>query len=152
MSQPANVYQNAKWKAPKLEEIKENIWYAISINPETECDHTLGIFKWYRNIYDSLLSFKGTVDLELFLECSPIGRFHFHGYVMIRDTLHYINFIKYLKKTSSFEIDTIGTNGEDIEKWKSYVTKQSKIWQVYFSKNVIGYPMKIYRGVDPISH
>lgn len=127
--------------AIKIEDIVLDKEYALSINPEKQPNKNtiVDISIWYREIYDILLTFKDGLNITLYLEASPIGRYHFHGIIIIKDILTYLSFLNTTKKLWTYEIDTIN----DPIIFKTYMTKQKKIFENLLLNNIIGYPMQI---------
>lgn len=111
-----------------IEEVKPNIWYALTIAPcddhqkWDETDNRLREFKAYHKTYilKQLLPNK----FEMFVEVSPTGRLHFHGRIMFSNvdmiTKYYLCTIHRLLKSNQVEMDTIG----DQDVWTRYCTKQ----------------------------
>jgi len=135
-------FSYVKHKGVPLEDIElDEVTYAISINYEKQPDKIdkACVYKYYRQVYDSLYKFRESIDIILYIEASPTGRLHFHGYLQIKDYIGYIEFLNDLKQYSSFEIDTI----TEPEVWFEYCRKQEEIWREYMDKHICGYPMEI---------
>jgi len=115
-----------------IEDIDLVLWYAISINPDdshqymTEKEYTKRLKLFVDNQKIILNRILQPLKYELYLEVSPVGRLHWHGYIKYNniETLKrfYLTQVIKLKHISTFEIDTM--NG----KWDAYVVKQYKIW------------------------
>lgn len=122
-----------------LEDIVIGRQYSISFNPESQpqTNQQKDIFIWLGKWYDIFHKVKDYLEVSLNIECSPTGRYHFHGYIVIKDIHIYIMVIRMMKLVTTYEIDTI----TDIEKWKSYCYKQHHIWCPFFERNAIGYPL-----------
>lgn len=108
----------------KLEDIKENTLYSLSLNPSEQ---------HYKKATDRMLYVIGDV-LKLFhrdrscvghvyVEVSPHGRIHFHGVLGILDRLDfYVNMVPKIEDAYTIEMDTI----KDEAIWKDYCQKQQE--------------------------
>lgn len=126
----------AQYTAPKAEDIVLNKNYAFTINPEHQCD-TLSISvteinlyiqnrisAHYRYVKKQLFNLKGSA-YKLYLEISPLGRIHWHGYIQIGSIKTWLERdILILKQIGSFCIKEI----TDEKVWLEYCTKQQKLW------------------------
>lgn len=140
--------KSVKCKAIKIEEIELNKAYTISINPKIQPDDMSKkkVYVWYRKFYEFVNKYKDGVYLSLYIESSPTGRLHFHGILKVLEIIKYIDLLQALSASCSYEIDTI-ENLENTE-WFDYMRKQREIWEEYFRKNIIGYPMQIDKDIN----
>lgn len=138
----AGKQSDFKFKAPKLENINLGQTYAITLNPVLQPKNIdkKDVFKWYREQYDVLQSYKSGLSLQLWPEGSPIGRMHFHGYIIVSDIITYINFIKHMSEAYAGEVDTCEAGDK---KFQEYVQKQQHIWQPFLKGHTISYPMYV---------
>jgi len=134
-----SMNNHAKHKGIKIENIKIGTQYAFTLNPEEQptSNSKKDVWVWYRKIYQLIQPLHGLIDITLYLEISPTGRYHFHGFIVPYDIHIYVTFLLVLKKVAVYEIDTISEQSV----WMKYVHKQSNIWIPYFDKNVVGYPL-----------
>jgi len=102
----------------------------------------LGDIKVYHNEIMSKIRLLKNIHLELTPEISAGGRWHYHGYVTIKDIANFLLYdLKILKQYFSFELDTIGETEEDKKKWFEYVTKCSHFMEKYSKESKIPYPI-----------
>lgn len=149
-------YQKAQHVAPKIEDIKEGEIMAITLNPSKEHDPTKHVMVFIKSQYNYLSehSETGGYKLLLFPESSPLGRIHFHGYIVIDNLLNWLTKgVILLKDLNSFAIkkffDTDKPQDEDeehlsgTEKWMKYCIKQKHIFKPLFDNNTLDYPIDI---------
>jgi len=141
----------------KLEEYKTGQIYSITINPldqphmPDEIDgYRRCVSMWLTRQHTEFYKFKDILKLVLFVEVSPLGRFHFHGTVSPLDIGKLPYFLNYLNNKTHFEIDKCGScTCDDNEKtchgfhhWYDYIKKQEDIWNVELKNNRF-YPIEI---------
>lgn len=135
----------------KFEEMQEEVMYAVTINPDddyqcwnehfTELRLTAFIDKT-KNVLHKLT--KDSCHLELYIETSPVGRLHYHGYITLYNKIDfYINCIHELLKHFHIEIDTLTEDN----KWETYITKQQLLFNKCI-KSPIERPIPIKIGVN----
>jgi hypothetical protein len=149
----------------KIEDIKIDVFYAISISPDDN-HQEWGIKKDNQSYKQRLDLFKTNQSLlinrilqpcryKLFLEISPLGRLHWHGKIKFVDMdcvkRFYLTQIHQLTSVATFELDEI----EDDDKWQAYITKQNKIWNIIITSedkisklSYLGVSEVIYKKVD----
>lgn len=109
-----------KYVIPKPEHLLLQTTYAFSFNPidDSKMDFS-DLTSWSKDflrIFDNCFS----CDIRLYVEYSTHAKFHFHGYIKIKDELYfYLKDLPYLKGLGTFEIDTIG----DPMYWDMYCKK-----------------------------
>lgn len=133
-----------RYNSIKMELIKIGATYSITINPRYQPDSSdlKHLLKWYREATDFFNKYHKLVDLVLYPEASPTGRWHFHGTIVIYDMFAYLNLLEAFQKEysqrgfdienyfpCSFEIDTIN----DLGIWLEYCKKQKNIWYEHFN-------------------
>jgi hypothetical protein len=129
----------------KLEDMEIGQTYAITINPASQPENKHSVLPW-RNLCmwlchykDWLIQFQDGVELVLYLEVSPTGRYHFHGKLVLLDYNDYINFLEIMNKQHHYEIDTI----KDMDVWDLYIKKQRKIFEYLYTTKVPYLPLII---------
>lgn len=149
MSIEKKAFNGLARKGIKLEDMTTGQSYSITLNPKEQPNRIHPIhhlIKWYRTVYDDLLPYKDSVELKLYMESSPIGRLHFHGIISIINMVGYVDFLMYINKWYTYEIDTISEDEEGKVSWQEYYLKQHDIWLQLLNKHsLIGYPMKIMK-------
>lgn len=130
-------------RALKIETLLKGPKYAVSINPVLQPARQTKacIYTWYRKMYSRFVEYRKGLTLELYPEVSPLGRWHFHGSIIIHCMISYIDFCTELNKDTHFEIDTIAEDTRHA--WEEYCEKQALVWKNYFSDSLFGYPMCI---------
>lgn len=143
-----------RFVAPRVEDIKLNQLYAISINPQEEWQANQQITAWVRKVYVSLRSIVRGCELELFVESSPTGRLHLHGTVLIIDVILYLRFLKELMTMATFAIKPIRDtysegDEEDFVTWDKYCIKQGHIFGPLFDgPTLLSYPIKLVPVIE----
>lgn len=130
-------------KCIALEHASTDVYYTFNFNPSVQPYYTGGgMFKsdafveWYSQIIHLLNKLKHCV-FQLNLEISPTGRFHFHGFIRMKDIVEfYVEDLAYLKD-HAFEIDTI----KEATVWCKYVYKQKELVSVWCAQRGIEYPI-----------
>jgi len=143
MKKASSNFQS-KWTCIKPEDLDLDVHYAFSFNPEEQPMfeqfykvklNTLS--KWseyYINIFKSLKYCSITVNTEV----SSKGRFHYHGYVLIKDIPRFIiNDLAKLRHYGTYEIDFI----KDKDVWFDYVNKQKFFMEQYCTDNDMIYQL-----------
>lgn len=126
-----------KYKMINLEEIEIGKTYSFSYN-----DQEQPLFeKFYKMKLNNLRDWSNSqkerltlkyADVDMYLELSPKGRFHWHGKILIRDPVKFIiHDLAKLRHYGTYEIDTI----TDTDKWDNYITKQQKYMEKYANNN-----------------
>lgn len=132
------THPKAKYSCIPPEEFKQGVLYSFSFNPEEQ-----PIFdKFYKVKLNTLQSWSHAMlkifndlrysKLQVFLEVSRRGRFHYHGVIQVMKPLEFvIHDAKMLAHYGCYEIDTIA----DMQKWLTYCMKQQELITVYAEKN-----------------
>lgn len=107
----------------KLEDIKENTLYSLSLNPSdqrlTKPDRMLHVIGDALKLFHRDRSSMG----HIYVEVSPHGRIHFHGVIGILDRLEfYVNMLPRIEDDYTIEMDTI----KDEKIWHDYCVKQQE--------------------------
>lgn len=112
----------------KVEEISEKEIYAFSYNPVAQPQiGRIESLKVWLDVMDNMFrSVCKNSNYLLYIELSPTGRWHFHGYINIMDIYEFF----------CSDIHTLMSNGtsymkciDDNEEWYKYCTKQQLIMQ-----------------------
>jgi len=121
-----------RYKAPSPEDISTDEVYSFSYNPKDQpllapINHRdvfgTNLQCWMEEQKQFFTRLKHC-EVDIVLEISKNGRFHFHGYINIKDIARfYASDIRRLQVKGSYEIDIIN----DPEKWREYVSKQFKV-------------------------
>lgn len=134
-----------KYILPAPEEIDTECLYSFSLSPEVQPEgntvgrFTLNSFKTYSHDIEKRMSELHNCEYELVHEISRQGRWHFHGYISIKNVmLFYLYDLPKIKHIGTFEIDTIG----DVTKWHDYVYKQSVIMRRFALQEGFNYVVK----------
>ena len=140
-------YNNRPYKIPDPKLLNIGVQYAITLNPSAQ-PYTYveanGLFtgdnKAYHNEIMRIIRSLRNITLELTPELSGSGRWHYHGYAVIKDLAKFLIFdINIMKQYFCFEIDTIGETEEDKLKWKVYCSKGSHYMEKYCQDNKLPY-------------
>jgi len=154
------IKQKAAWKSYSgndkhsmipPEEVIIDQYLSFSFNPADQPDfvkfYNIGLndlYKWSRQISDILSSLK-YAKIDVLMECSKMGRLHYHGVILISDPIRFcINDIKKLKLYGTFEIDKI----KDLTVWLKYCTKQRSLMEKYTTFNQMVYRINTISDVD----
>lgn len=116
-----NKTPSARWSLPSMEDLKLNMPYAFSFNPEAQPrDFNVDcIPKWFTSIIKTVGKLKACT-VEMSVEISKLGRLHFHGTLTVHKSWQFYYYdVPMLCKEGSFEIDTIGK----IDEWQTYIDK-----------------------------
>lgn len=106
-----------------IETITKGVSYAFTINPEEQYFGLVDRFEKTTDLIYKLVNSK-FANYQLYIEVSPKGRIHAHGFVWIMDPASYYLFeIPYLISRSNIKIDVIN----DVDEWYTYCTKQLHI-------------------------
>lgn len=146
--------QHQKCKAPKMEVMKINTCYAVTLSPPDRRTITgakmckgndLETFKTLEmNINEDLQLFKKLKysKIEVYPELSPTGRLHYHGYIEIHNVLKFYYHDTHILNQISYEIDTISEDPEGIYKYEQYVLKQQQHFKEFLDYANIQTPIK----------
>lgn len=117
------------YKLPKLEECIAGYQYAFTFNPRPLKDSSWK--RTYNQISYVLQAIPiGICNWSVNHEFSPRGKLHVHGYITILNIPRfYAEIVPYLIENGTFEIDTIGDDGYE---WDKYIHKQK-----HFSKEFL---------------
>lgn len=137
----AQRYSN-KYSCVKPEDVDTEKWYSFSYNPlmqplfERFYKLKLNTLEQWSQEQVRLLTTLKYCRVSVVLEISQKGRFHYHGYIQIKNNPEfYLTDLARLRDTGTYEIDIIN----DKEKWLEYVLKQQKTMSVYCRKNGMCY-------------
>lgn len=112
-----------KNKTRKLELLEKDKGYAFTINPEEQYYGDINRFQKVINLLKRLLK-PPSFDYKIYIELSPTGRIHGHGWLWIKDPIEFVMHDIYeITKRATIYIDTI----DDHDVWQEYCTKQSHI-------------------------
>lgn len=130
----------------KFENMQTNTLYAITINPndDYQCWNNIDRIKdFISKTKSTILNInKDTAYLELYLELSPTGRLHYHGYLKLHEKINfYTNMIHKLQHIAHVDIDTLDDSG----KWEEYVLKQRELHSYMIKNNI---PLPLIIGTD----
>lgn len=146
--------------APKVEDLVLGELYAISLNPIEEWKAGQLPIAWVKKQYTLLKELVRGCELQLYPESSPTGRLHFHGYILIKDTLEYLMTLKGLSCYGTYcikpitdgglvqggdtEASHLGVDEGDVpQTWQQYCTKQAFIFEPLFKNSIMSYPMTL---------
>lgn len=137
--------QKFKYTCIKPEELIEDKEYSFSFNPDEQpifekfYKVKLNTLKdWSQQMFDILTTLRNCT-LNVYLEISHKGRFHYHGWITPTSIPEFIiNDLAKLRHYGTYEIDHIGDN----EKWKTYVKKQERFMKDYALKNDMHYQIE----------
>lgn len=126
--------QFKKFQCLSPEDVKEDVLYSFSYNPEEQplfekfYKMKLNNLSDWSNHMKDILTTLHFCNISVFQELSRKGRFHFHGYIKINKILEfYIHDLAKLRHYGTYEIDKI--NNEDV--WETYIHKQERIMKKY---------------------
>lgn len=131
---PANVFL-------KLEDIEIGKAYAFSYNPSAQPipSKVNSIKEWFDieyNVFQSVLQY---CEVNLYVEISPTGRFHFHGIIIIRNAVQFIiRDVQHLTGLGTSVIKEV----DKPEVWAEYITKQQDRMQKLLQDELYGPFMK----------
>lgn len=141
-------YKKPKNSLPKLEDIKENTLYSLTLNP-SEQFYKKRVDREQYVVSDLIKMFRKDPSTtgHVYLEISPHGRLHFHGVIGILDRYtFYRDMVPQLEDSYTIEIDTI----KDEDVWKTYCMKQQEFIPRHYKagirldyKSVLDYPPNI---------
>lgn len=137
--------QTTKYKGLSPEEYNENTSYSFSYNSEEQplfdkfySMKLNNLRDWSEQQKNILTGLKYSV-IDVILEISSKGRFHYHGYIQIKDIPRFvIHDLAKLRHYGTYEIDTI----KDYEKWDKYILKQERFMRKYCNTNDMYYNIK----------
>lgn len=136
---------------PKNEFLKPEVvsmgkLYAISINPvaQPQIGKCLSFKEWYDSHEHLFRDVCVASEFRLYIEISPMGRFHFHGWMCIKNIM---NFYLYDVKTLTMERTCVIKEIEDPDVWEEYTLKQQHIIQRYLESELYG---PLVRPKDPL--
>ncbi len=115
---------------------------SITINPSQQnftCNNLNNRLLKFTTYWSGKLEACPASEFEFDLEMSKTGRLHWHGYVIVNDSLelgHWIGKLKELK--NNIDLDTVGI----IKTWKKYIRKDNEIFKKYTKLYRIYYPHK----------
>lgn len=111
---------------PKLEDTILGHMYAFTINPETQYFDDLERMPKVINYIKRLLS-NPYIEYELYIELSPTGRIHGHGWIWLQDPFKfYLHEVHKLTQKATIVIKEI----DNPQVWLDYCIKQSHITRI----------------------
>lgn len=126
--------------APSLETIKKGMMLAVTLNPKTQYELISDIDDRIEKLNASYICFALSLsyaDFKLYPELSPSGRWHYHGWIIIRDPARfYMKELDVLKEFGTYAIkhtthatfaDGDAFHGDAI--WNLYCIKQKHIME-----------------------
>lgn len=117
-------------KIPKLENIVPAKGYSFTVNPAEQYFGDVERFRKVIYLMKSKLS-SPRFEYKLYIEASPKGRVHGHGYIWIHDPFGFVLFdVPFMERFMNIDIDDI--NDEDV--WYNYCTKQLHITRTQINR------------------
>lgn len=133
-----------KYSCVKPENMYIDKLYTFSYNPEDQplferfYKMKLNNLSDWSNQCREILKLK-YASVDVVLEISSKGRFHYHGYIVVNNIpLFIIHDLAKLRHYGTYEIDEI----TDEEVWRTYVYKQQRFMQSYADRNNMIYNIK----------
>lgn len=127
-NKPANIML-------KPEEVVLGTEYAFTLNPVAQPQiGKLNSFKEWYDLFEHV--FRDCCiasEYRLYIEISPMGRFHFHGKIKI---INIMNFYIYDVKTLTNDSTCVIKVMEDPDEWETYYLKQQQFMQDYLRKEL----------------
>lgn len=119
----------------KPEEVYIGKLYAISVNPvaQPQIGRCLSFKEWYDSMEHLFRDVCIASEFRLYVEISPMGRFHFHGWMCVKNIM---NFYIYDVKTLTREQTCVIKEIEDPEVWEEYILKQQGLIQNYLESEL----------------
>lgn len=145
---PKITFRKQAHKLPPFSELQTDIPYAISLNPINQYDHKMLITRFKDLVAECChmtrqLNF---CDVELRPELSSGNRFHYHGYLWIKDKIRFIsNDLQYLIKYGTYCIEPI----TDVE-WSMYIRKDRHLMIPFLHEMKLKYKISSYDS--PLAH
>lgn len=124
------IYKNEpKNLVPKLETILPGTVYAFTLSPEVQYfEDVERVYKMNNLMKNRLRS--PNISYKLYLEISPLGRIHYHGWLWIENPYEFMrDDINKLISSATVCIKPI----DDPMKWEDYCTKQSHIFDLKYN-------------------
>lgn len=139
-------FENTRHKGVPIEDIKFGQLYSFNVNPQAQPARYDDLHRWLVQWHDFFVDFRLN-DIDLYLESSPTGRFHFHGIIKIYNLKQYIFMLIKLNENASYEVDTI----KDLDVWMQYCTKQYTLMKKDMDmENVLTYPIIVRTMTEKI--
>lgn len=132
------IKQKQKYSCLNPEELDIGKFYTFSYNPDEQplfekfykCKLN-NLSDWSHRMLDIFKNLK-YANIEVNLECSRKGRFHYHGLIRVTKPIEFvIHDLKMLGHYGTYEIDQI----DNFEKWRTYCDKQQQLIKPYAEKN-----------------
>jgi len=137
-----------------IEHISPAVFYSFTISPANEHQYfneEERVDKFRKYMKSHMLNRLKDNTFRFHIEVSPAGRLHLHGKFKFKDIASikhfYLMDINYLMNHNQIEIDTIS----DMDKWESYMTKQSMYQFGYIDSNEyssLSKPNKLYKNIS----
>lgn len=136
--------QHQKYSCVKPEDMYVHKLYTLSYNPEEQplferfYRMKLNNLKDWSNKCKEIFTLK-YADIDVVLEISSKGRFHYHGHILVHDIPRFIiHDLAKLRHYGTYEIDSI-SELDDGANWGQYVRKQQRFMQGYAEWNEMEY-------------
>lgn len=116
---------NTKNEIPKLEDMRVGDIYAFTISPDDSRQYREDIDRLPKSINLIKTTLKSlSFEYKLYIELSPTGRIHGHGWIWINDPFSFLMYdVHTITKHNTICIKPI----DDGDKWVDYCTKQSHV-------------------------
>lgn len=127
--------EKPKHQMLKPEEVFLGEEYAITINPSIQpCIGKCNSFKEWYNIFEHVFRDVCVASkFKLYVEISAMGRFHFHGTIIITNIM---NFYMFDVKTLTQDKTCVIKNMD--EAWEDYYLKQQDFIQPFLKRELYG--------------
>lgn len=127
----------------KLEEIDSDVYYAITYNPCDKYQHFkdgVRLTKCIKDIHECLFYSCSVYELKLYPELSPMGRFHVHGTIKIKDPVQFcLIHVPHLTNRGTLVLKPL-TNEDE---WEKYCNKQALFHAYVRDQTFNSIPIKI---------
>lgn len=127
-NKPANIML-------KPEEVVIGSEYAFTLNPVAQpgIGKVNSFMDWYQMFEHVFRDCCVASEYRIYIEISPMGRFHFHGKIKITNIMNfYIYDVKTLTNASTCVIKVM----ENPDEWEDYYLKQQQFMQDYLIKEL----------------
>jgi len=131
----SNYKSNAMHKSVKIEQITLNTTMAFTVSPAHQCDEKNQTTEFSLLIKDRVKAFTNHLHkkltglrgsaYKLYLEVSPTGIMHMHGFIRVYNIQEWaLHDVLLLKTIGTYEVKLMDTT----DTWPTYCKKQKKIW------------------------
>lgn len=137
---------NPRHKGVPIESLTSGQLLSFNVSPHHQPDSYDSLRRWLIQWHDFFVDYRLN-DIDLYLESSPTGRFHFHGIIRFTNLKHYLFMLNKLNENASYEVDTI----KDLTVWMKYCTKQYTLMREDMGmENVLTYPIIVRTMTEKI--